>query len=123
LRLATSDFKKDKSTGEKREITEWHRVVLFGRLAAVANDFLRKGSPAFIEGRLRSRSWKDKNGQDKTMVEIEASVLQLLGDKPAPFHQAGLVNQKNINASTSDGPLPISTWLATPTPKEPEYPF
>ncbi len=123
LRLATSDFKKDKASGERREITEWHRVVLFSRLAEVANDYLRKGSPAFIEGRLRSRTWKDKNGQDKTTVEIEASVMKLLGEKPDPLSLATPVSHKNSVTAAVKGPAPISTWLGTAPPKDTDYPF
>ena len=79
LRLATTEKWKDKSTGEPREATEWHRVVLYRRLAEIAGDFLRKGSSVCIEGRLRTRKWQDKEGNERYTTEIEASELHLLG--------------------------------------------
>lgn len=79
LRLATSEQWKDKATGEQREITEWHRVVLFRRLAEIAGQYLRKGSPVYIEGRLRTRKWQDKDGQERYTTEIEASEMKMLG--------------------------------------------
>lgn len=79
IRLATTDSWKDKATGEKREITEWHRVVLYRKLAEIAAQYLKKGSSVYIEGRLRTRKWQDKEGQDRYTTEIEASEMQMLG--------------------------------------------
>ncbi len=81
LRLATTEKWKDKSTGETREATEWHRVVLYRRLAEIAADYLKKGSPVYIEGRLRTRKWQDREGRERTTTEIEGVELQLLGSR------------------------------------------
>lgn len=76
--VATTRYYKD-SGGNKQEETEWHRVVFFGRIAEIANEYLRKGSKAYIEGRLRTRKWADKSGGEKYATEIVAESLQLLG--------------------------------------------
>ncbi|NMG17790.1 single-stranded DNA-binding protein [Aromatoleum bremense] len=81
LRLATTDSWKDKSSGEKRETTEWHRVVLYRKLAEIAGQYLRKGSQVYVEGRIRTRKWKDKDGQDRYSTEIEADEMTMLGGK------------------------------------------
>jgi single-strand DNA-binding protein len=70
--LATSEAWKDKQTGETQDRTEWHRVVFFNRLAEIAGEYLRKGSKIYIEGRLQTRKWQDKNGQDRYTTEIIA---------------------------------------------------
>ncbi len=80
LSIATTDSWKDKSTGEKRENTEWHRVVFFNRLAEIAGQYLRKGSQIYVEGSLRTNSWED-NGVKKYSTEIVAREMQMLGSK------------------------------------------
>jgi len=80
LSIATTDSWKDKATGEKRENTEWHRVVFFNRLAEIAGEYLRKGSQIYVEGSLRTRSWED-NGVKKYSTEIVAREMQMLGSK------------------------------------------
>jgi single-strand DNA-binding protein len=79
--LATTDSWKDKSSGERQERTEWHRVVLFNRLAEIAGEYLRKGSQVYIEGRLQTRKWQDKEGQERYTTEIVASDMQMLGGR------------------------------------------
>lgn len=81
LRLATSETWRDKQTGENKEATEWHTVVMFDRLAEIAKDYLRKGSKIYIEGRLRTRKWQDKAGQDRYSTEIVANEMQMLDSK------------------------------------------
>jgi single-strand DNA-binding protein len=81
ITLATTDSWKDKATGEKKEQTEWHRVVFFNRLAEIAGEYLRKGRPVYVEGRLRTRKWTDKEGQDRYTTEIVADVMQMLGSR------------------------------------------
>jgi len=84
LSIATSESWRDKQTGENKEQTEWHRVVLFGKLAEVAGEYLRKGSQVYIEGKLRTRKWQDQSGQDKYTTEIVVNVggvMQMLGGK------------------------------------------
>lgn len=78
ISVATSEQWTDKQTGEKREATEWHRIVLFNRLGEIAAQYLRKGSKVYIEGSLRTRKWQDQNGQDKYTTEIRADQMQML---------------------------------------------
>ena len=79
--IATTDTWKDKTSGEKKEATEWHRVVFFNRLAEVAGEYLKKGSQVYVEGRLRTRKWQDKEGQDKYTTEIVCDTMQMLGGR------------------------------------------
>ena len=81
ITLATTDSWKDKATGEKKEATEWHRVVFFGRLAEIAGEYLKKGRSVYVEGRLRTRKWQDKEGQDRYTTEIVADQMQMLGSR------------------------------------------
>jgi single-strand DNA-binding protein len=81
IRLATTDRYKDKTSGEFKELTEWHRVAFFGRLAEIAGEYLKKGSPVYIEGRIRTRKWQDQGGQDRYSTEIVADSMQLLGGR------------------------------------------
>jgi len=84
ISLATSESWRDKQTGENREVTEWHRVVLFGKLAEVAGEYLRKGSQVYIEGQLRTRKWQDQGGQDRYSTEVVVNVggtMQMLGGR------------------------------------------
>lgn len=81
IRLATTEKWKDKTTGEARESTEWHRVVAFRRLAEIAAEYLKKGSFAYIEGRLRTWKWQDKDGRDCYTTEIEATEIKFLGSR------------------------------------------
>ena len=79
IRVATTDRWKDKTSGEMKEATEWHRIAFFGRLATVAGEYLKKGSQVYVEGSLRTRKWQDKDGQDRYSTEIRADVMQMLG--------------------------------------------
>ncbi len=81
LRVATSESWRDKQTGEQQERTEWHRVALFGRLAEIAGEYLRKGSQVYIEGSLRTRKWQDKQGNERYSTEIIGNELQMLGGR------------------------------------------
>ena len=89
IRLATTDSWKDKNTGEKKEATEWHRVVLYRKLGEVAGQYLRKGSQVYIEGRIKTRKWQDKDGQDRYTTEIEADTMQMLGGRGQGGDSAG----------------------------------
>ncbi len=86
--IATSDSWKDKNTGEKQERTEWHRVVFFRKLAEIVEKWVKKGSKIYIEGRLQTRKWTDKNGQDRYTTEIVADQMTMLGGKTEPNIQA-----------------------------------
>ena len=81
ISIATTDTWKDKTSGEKKEATEWHRVVFFNRLAEIAGEYLKKGSQIYVEGRLRTRKWQDKEGQDKYTTEIVCDTMQMLGGR------------------------------------------
>ncbi len=81
ISIATTDTWTDKSSGQKQERTEWHRVVFFNRLAEIVGEYLRKGSQVYIEGNLRTRKWQDQNGQDKYTTEIVAREMQMLGSR------------------------------------------
>ena len=94
VRLATTESWKDKTSGEKREITEWHRVVFYRKLAEIAGQYLKKGSQVYLEGRIKTRKWTDKEGQDRYTTEIEATEMQMLGSRqdmgaPAPSGGGG----------------------------------
>ncbi len=81
ITLATSESWKDKTSGEKQEKTEWHRVVFFGRLAEIAGEYLKKGAQIYVEGRLQTRKWQDKEGHERYTTEIVAGEMQMLGSR------------------------------------------
>ena len=81
LRIATTESWRDKQSGEQQERTEWHRVALFGRLAEIASEYLKKGSQVYIEGSLRTRKWQDKQGNERYSTEIVGSEMQMLGGR------------------------------------------
>lgn len=99
VRLATTESWKDKTTGEKKEITEWHRVVFYRKLAEIVEQYLKKGSAIYVEGRIRTRKWQDKEGQDRYTTETEANAMQMLGGRQGESH------------ASADGP-------STPHPKQ-----
>jgi single-strand DNA-binding protein len=82
ITVATSESWKDKTSGEKQEKTEWHRVVFFNKLAEIAGEYLKKGSQVYVEGSLRTRKWQNKEGVDQYTTEIVANEMQMLGGKP-----------------------------------------
>ena len=104
IRIATTETYKDKSSGERKEITEWHRIVFFNRMAEIAGEYLKKGSPIYVEGRIQTRKWQDKAGQDRYVVEIIAGEMQMLGsrtsEKEAP--QSGQTKRKANGGAKSD---------------------
>lgn len=81
ISLATAESWRDKDSGEQQERTEWHRVVFFGRLAEIVGEYLRKGSQIYVEGRLQTRKWQDKEGNDRYTTEIVANEMQMLGGR------------------------------------------
>ncbi|MDH5230223.1 MAG: single-stranded DNA-binding protein [Gammaproteobacteria bacterium] len=96
LSIATSETWKDKNTGEQQEKTEWHRVVMFGRLGEIAGEYLKKGSKVYVEGRLQTRKWQDNNGNDRYTTEIVANEMQMLDTRGAGG-AAGSSNQAHAN--------------------------
>ncbi|CAB1369184.1 single-stranded DNA-binding protein [Denitratisoma oestradiolicum] len=103
IRIATTETYKDKSSGERKEITEWHRVVFFGRTAEVVGEYLKKGSPIYVEGRIQTRKWQDKDGQDRYVVEILASEMKMLGSRPSDSDAPEASNSKRTGKRTGNG--------------------
>ena len=94
ISVATSESWTDKNTGERREVTEWHRIVLYRRLAEIAGQYLRKGSQVYVEGRLKTRKWQDSNGQDRYTTEIQGDNLQMLDVRQDEPKQAKASKEK-----------------------------
>lgn len=88
IRVATTDRWKDKASGEMKEVTEWHRIAFFGRLAEIAGEYLKKGSQVYVEGSLRTRKWQDKEGHDRYSTEIRGDVMQMLGSRAGSGERA-----------------------------------
>jgi single-strand DNA-binding protein len=102
INIATSEGWKDKQTGEQQERTEWHRVVLFQRLAEIAGEYLKKGSKVYIEGRLQTRKWQDKTtGQDRYTTEILANELQMLDSRGAQAADIPAFTSQNSHFSSA----------------------
>jgi single-strand DNA-binding protein len=101
--VATTYKWKDKASGEKKEETEWHRVTFYGRQAEIAGEYLRKGSPVYIEGRLRTRKWTDKQGVEKYTTEIIAESMQLMGKRgeEEPARETKPASQAKANAAAA----------------------
>jgi single-strand DNA-binding protein len=117
ITLATSESWRDKATGEMKEQTEWHRVVLFGKLAEVAGEYLRKGSQVYIEGQLRTRKWTDQSGAEKYTTEVVVNVggtMQMLGGRQgggrsgSGWPAAGRLG----STSAATGRQPVQRWRA-----------
>ena len=113
LSVATTDSWKDKNTGEKQERTEWHRVALFGKLAEIAGEYLRKGSKAYFEGSLQTRKWQAQDGTDRYSTEVKVRDMQMLGGNPGGQTQQPAAQQPQPQRSQpragdfDDDPLPF----------------
>ena len=99
LSVATSESWRDKETGDQTERTEWHRVAMFNRLAEIAGEYLHKGSQVYIEGRLRTRKWQDKEGNDRYTTEIVADQMQMLGGRGGGMGAGGSSSQRSSQPS------------------------
>jgi single-strand DNA-binding protein len=97
LSVATSESWKDKQTGERQERTEWHRTVLFNRLAEIASEYIRKGSKVYVEGSLRTRKWQDQNGADRYTTEIVVTDLQMLDSRGVGAAAGGGFDNANMS--------------------------
>lgn len=100
----------DKNTGERREVTEWHRIVFYRKLAEICGQYLKKGAQVYIEGRLRTRKWQDQNGQDRYTTEIQGDVMQMLGTRPQSADGANNsqpMPQQDASANTFDDSIPF----------------
>jgi single-strand DNA-binding protein len=100
--IATSYQRTDKASGQKTEETEWHRVVFFSRLAEIAGEYLKKGSQVYIEGRLRTRKWQDKEGQDRYTTEIVADTMQMLGSRAGSGEPRGEPRGEPVGQKASE---------------------
>lgn len=108
LSIATSEQWTDKQSGQKQERTEWHRVVMFGRLGEIAGEYLKKGSQVYIEGKLQTRKWQGQDGQDRYTTEIVASDMQMLGGRggSADFGGGDSYESRPAAAKPSNAPSP-----------------
>ena len=105
IRVATTESWKDKNTGDQQDRTEWHRVAFFGRLAEIAAEYLHKGSQVYIEGRIRTRKWQDREGNDRWSTEIIANEMQMLGGRAgsgAPAQEAAVAEASQPGAEFDD---------------------
>jgi single-strand DNA-binding protein len=103
LRIATTESWRDKTNGEMKEQTEWHSVAMFGRLAEIAGEYLKKGSQVYIEGRLRTRKWQDKSGNDRYTTEIVANEMQMLGGRGGSGGSAEMRETRDVRAVADSG--------------------
>ncbi len=106
IRLATTEAWKDKTSGDQQERTEWHNVAFFGRLAEIAAEYLRKGSQVYVEGRLRTRKWQDKQGNDRWSTEVIASEMQMLGGRSSAAASAPAMAQRTPSPVAQAGAAP-----------------
>jgi len=118
VRLATTESWKDKATGEKREITEWHRVVFYRKLAEIVGQYLKKGSAVYVEGRIRTRKWQDKEGQERYTTEIEANEMQMLGGRSSGSSSGG---EAEYGGSMPSSSAPSASRGAAPAKKAPSF--
>jgi single-strand DNA-binding protein len=115
--LATTERWKDKATGENKDATEWHRIVIYKQLAEIAGKYLKKGSKVYLEGKLKTRKWQDKSGQDRYTTEIVADQMQMLDSKEnnsaennaasQPAQRSVSVNKKGVDTSGLDDDIPF----------------
>ncbi len=105
ISIATTDSWNDKSTGEKQERTEWHRVVFFRKLAEIVGEYLRKGSQVYVEGRLQTRKWQDQSGADRYTTEIVANDMQMLGGRGGGSGASAPPAEQEFGSSASNKPV------------------
>lgn len=110
LAVATSDKWKDKATGEQKEATEWHRVAMFGKLAEIAGQYLKKGAQVYIEGKLRTRKWTDKEGIEKFTTEIIADTMQMLGQRQQGAAPSSAPAARSGNHQPAPSPRPAPNF-------------
>jgi single-strand DNA-binding protein len=121
IRLATTESWKDKASGEKKELTEWHRVVFYRKLAEIVGQYLKKGSAVYIEGRIRTRKWQDKEGQERYTTEIEASEMQMLGGRSSAGASSGGEAEYGGSMPSSGGGAAPGPARSAPAKKAPSF--
>lgn len=117
ISVATSESWIDKNTNERREVTEWHRIVFYRRQAEVAGEYLRKGSKVYVEGRLRTRKWQDQNGQERYTTEIQGDVLQMLDSRNERQQAGGYAPQASTSQYGSSYSAPSNNFGSQPAPR------
>lgn len=121
LRLATNESWNDKQTGERREVTEWHRIVLYRKLAEIARQYLKKGARIYVEGKIRHRKWLDKDGVERASTEIEAASMTMLDAKETSMQT---VSQRGgISVKQSGGQISGSETRPSPELLDDTIPF
>ena len=113
ISIATQESWKDKNTGDQQERTEWHKVVFFGQLAEIAGEYLNKGSQVYVEGKLRTQKWQDREGNDRWTTEVVANEMQMLGGRPG----------SGAPAAQGPAPTPTSQDSSETTPQDSSPPF
>ena len=121
--VATSERFKDKETGEPQERTEWHRIATFDRLAEIAAEYLKKGRPVYVEGRLKTRKYTDKDGVEKYATDIIATEMQLLGGREGGGDESGSVAPRRGPVSAAPPVKVVAKQPATSTTFEDDIPF
>ncbi len=118
IAVATTDKWKDKTSGEQKEATEWHRIAFFGKLAEIAGQYLKKGSQVYVEGKLRTRKWTDKDGVEKYTTEIIADSMQMLGSRQGMGGGSAAMDEGSFSggASASRTSAPASRSPAKQAP-------
>jgi single-strand DNA-binding protein len=116
IRIATSESWKDKASGAQQERTEWHSIALFGRLGEIAAEYLRKGSQVFVEGKLRTRKWQDKQGNDRFTTEIIADNMQMLGGRAGGGAAGGSAVGAGAERGAASGAPPRDDYDQSPAP-------
>ena len=116
ISVATNESWRDKATGEAQERTEWHRIVMFGKLAEIAQQYLKKGSQGYFEGRIQTRKWQDNEGKDRYSTEIVANEMQMLGGRAgggggAPMDSGGQ-SQSQPQSQSQSRPAPAAADTA-----------
>lgn len=120
VNVATTESWKDKQTGDRQERTEWHRIVFFGRLAEIVSEYLKKGSQVYLEGRLQTRKWQDKDGHDRYTTEIVATDMQMLGGRGSG---GGGANYNDHGESTSNAGGASGAAAEAPDDFDDDIPF
>jgi len=109
ISVATNESWRDKATGEAQERTEWHRIVMFGKLAEIAQQYLKKGSQAYFEGRIQTRKWQDQSGNDRYSTEIVANEMQMLGGRAGGGGGAPMESGGQSQSQPQSKPAPAET--------------
>jgi len=117
--IATSESWKDKASGEKKEITEWHRLVFYRKLAEIVGQYLKKGSTIYVEGRIRTRKWQDKEGQERSTTEVEVTEMQMLGGRQNASSSSG--GEAEYGGSMPSSAPSSASRAAAPAKKAPSF--